>query len=98
MSQALALLGGRPVRRRSFTSWPLFGKKEETRLNYGGVSCPNSDLICREQGLWLEQSLLLGPRADMDDIVRAFEKIHEQRDVLTDWSRRAAARAEGAGR
>ena len=59
-----------------------------SRLDYGDVRCPNSDLICREQGVWLEQSLMLGPRADMDDVARAFEKIHEQRGALTDWSRR----------
>src|SRR6266850_3190485 len=32
MSQKLALLGGRPVRTRPFTSWPIFGKAEERRL------------------------------------------------------------------
>jgi dTDP-4-amino-4,6-dideoxygalactose transaminase len=51
-------------------------------LDYRESHCPNSDLICREQGLWLEQHLLLGPREDMDDIVRAFEKIHEHRAAL----------------
>ncbi len=28
----LALLGGRPVRERPFTSWPIFGQREETRV------------------------------------------------------------------
>src|ERR1035437_8561213 len=32
MSQTLALLGGKPVRHKPFTSWPIFGKAEETRL------------------------------------------------------------------
>ncbi len=32
MTQDLALLGGRPVRTRPFTSWPVFGKAEEVRL------------------------------------------------------------------
>jgi len=32
MSQNLALLGGRPVRPRPFTSWPIFGQPEEARL------------------------------------------------------------------
>jgi dTDP-4-amino-4,6-dideoxygalactose transaminase len=75
------------------------------RLDYAGARCPNSDLICREQGVWLGQALLLGPRADMEDIASAFEKVHEQRAALSDWSRRAedsgsaagAARATGAG-
>jgi hypothetical protein len=51
------------------------------------VECPNSDLICREQGVWLEQAMLLGRRADMDDIVRAFEKVHTHRAALTAWDR-----------
>jgi dTDP-4-amino-4,6-dideoxygalactose transaminase len=61
------------------------------RLDYRKTRCPNSDLICREQGLWIEQSVLLGPRADMDDIARAFEKVFENREALSDWSRRQAA-------
>jgi dTDP-4-amino-4,6-dideoxygalactose transaminase len=44
-------------------------------VNYGSVKCPNSDLLCREQAIWLEQNMFLGPRSDMDDIARAFEKI-----------------------
>ena len=38
--------------------------------------------MCREQGVWLEQSLFLGPREDMDDIAQAFEKIYEHRESL----------------
>ena len=44
--------------------------------------CPNSDRLCREQTIWFEQRLFLGPRADMDDIARAFEKIYENRAAL----------------
>lgn len=58
------------------------------RLDYQRVQCPNSDLLCREQGLWLEHAMFLGPREDMDDLYSAFEKIYEQRSALTDWSRR----------
>jgi dTDP-4-amino-4,6-dideoxygalactose transaminase len=54
------------------------------KLDYARVQCPNSDLICAEQGIWFEQPLLLGPRTDVDDIRRAFEKIHENRQALTD--------------
>jgi hypothetical protein len=52
------------------------------RLDYGKVRCPNSDLICREQCIWLGQELLLGSRADMEDIADAFAKIHEHREKL----------------
>jgi dTDP-4-amino-4,6-dideoxygalactose transaminase len=43
-------------------------------VDYEKVSCPISDRICQE-AIWLEQNLFLGPRKDMDDIARAFEKI-----------------------
>ena len=51
-------------------------------LDYGSVSCPNCERICSSQGAWLEQSILLGTQADMDDIVRAFEKVHSNRTAL----------------
>jgi dTDP-4-amino-4,6-dideoxygalactose transaminase len=55
------------------------------RLDYTAQAdrCVNADLLCREQAIWLEQSLMLGTRADIDDIARAFEKVHEYRDELT---------------
>jgi dTDP-4-amino-4,6-dideoxygalactose transaminase len=58
------------------------------RLDYQNVHCPNSDLLCREQALWLEQAMFLGPREDMDDIARAFEKVYENRAALAEWMRR----------
>jgi len=62
--------------------------KAREKLDYDKTRCPNSDLICREQCVWLEQNMLLGSRNDMDDIARAFEKIHENREVLKAWSRK----------
>lgn len=58
------------------------------QLDFHRVQCPNSDLICREQGLWLEQNLFLGSTADMDDIARAFEKVYENRASLADWHKK----------
>ena len=52
------------------------------RLDYSRVSCPNSERICRQQGVWLDQSLMLGTRDDMDDIASAFEKVHAGRPRL----------------
>jgi dTDP-4-amino-4,6-dideoxygalactose transaminase len=66
------------------------------QLDYERVHCPNSDLICREQGVWLEHRMLLGPRADVDDIYRAFEKVYEQRGALADWCRRAGTKSPRA--
>jgi dTDP-4-amino-4,6-dideoxygalactose transaminase len=58
------------------------------KLDYRKIHCPNSDLICQEQGLWIEQSVFLGPKSDMHDIADAFEKIHDHRDALAGWARR----------
>lgn len=37
--------------------------------------CPANDRLC-EEAVWLTQTMLLGPRQDMDDIVAAVQKIH----------------------
>jgi dTDP-4-amino-4,6-dideoxygalactose transaminase len=74
----------------SLPDQPLFRNKAfgpflpqaSARLDYSASRCPNSDVICREQGLWLGQNLLLGTDQDIDDIVRAFEKVHAHRDEL----------------
>lgn len=75
----------------SLPDQPLFRNKAfgpylpaaSASLDYSRALCPNSDLLCREQSIWLEQNLLLGSREDMDDIARAFEKIYEHRQALT---------------
>jgi dTDP-4-amino-4,6-dideoxygalactose transaminase len=51
-------------------------------VDYGKVSCPNCEKICYEQGGWMEQSMLLGTQADMDDIAAAFTKVYENRAAL----------------
>lgn len=53
------------------------------RLDYASARCPNSDVLCREQALWLGQNLLLGPDDDVDDIVTAFAKVHAHRHELS---------------
>jgi dTDP-4-amino-4,6-dideoxygalactose transaminase len=59
---------------------PFFRKKAfgpylpNTSVDFAKANCPNSDRICRES-IWFEQSMFLGPRKDMDDIARAFEKV-----------------------
>jgi len=54
---------------------PYLPRAAET-LDYSRVHCPHCELVCTEQGAWLEQRLLLGTKADMDDIADAFEKVH----------------------
>jgi len=56
-------------------------------LDYGKVSCPNCEKICREQGAWFEQSLFLGSQADMDDIATTFERVYQQREALSRWAK-----------
>jgi dTDP-4-amino-4,6-dideoxygalactose transaminase len=56
------------------------------RLDYGKVHCPNCEILCAQQGAWLEQNLLLGTPADMDDIVRAFQKVFAHRHRLDQLS------------
>ena len=58
-------------------------------LDYRKVRCPNCEEVCYRQGAWLEQRMMLGPRADMDDIVAAVEKVYANRPALV---------AEPAGR
>ena len=52
------------------------------RLDYTAQTFPHSELLCRDACIWLGQSLLLGPPSDVDDIARAFAKVHHHRDAL----------------
>jgi dTDP-4-amino-4,6-dideoxygalactose transaminase len=70
-----------------------FLPKASAKLDYSKTHCPNSDLICREQCVWLEQSMFLGPRADMDNIALAFEKVYDNREALNRWSKKAMKEA-----
>jgi dTDP-4-amino-4,6-dideoxygalactose transaminase len=49
--------------------------------DYSSLFLPESERICRE-GLWLEHNLFLGTRGDVDDIVAACRKVHENRSSL----------------
>ena len=50
-------------------------------LRYDASDYPVCERACRE-AVWLAQSLLLGTRDDMDDIVRAIEKVHQHWEEL----------------
>ena len=75
---------------------PLFANKAfgpylssvAERLDYRAVQCSNCEKLCDAQGAWLEQNLLLGTPADIDDIVHAFEKIYSHREALSTWNQR----------
>jgi dTDP-4-amino-4,6-dideoxygalactose transaminase len=53
-------------------------RRSRPDLHYDSASFPICEQACRE-AVWLSQSMLLGTRADMDDIVRAVWKVHEDR-------------------
>ncbi|MCG8311383.1 MAG: DegT/DnrJ/EryC1/StrS family aminotransferase [Cytophagales bacterium] len=44
--------------------------------------CPENDLLCQEQAVWIPQNTLLGTKSDMEDIACAIEKIHKQAGEL----------------
>jgi dTDP-4-amino-4,6-dideoxygalactose transaminase len=48
---------------------------------YAGVNCPNTERACGE-AIWLPQNVLLGSRKDLDDVVRAFQKILDHKEEL----------------
>jgi dTDP-4-amino-4,6-dideoxygalactose transaminase len=45
------------------------------------IHCPANDRVC-DQGVWLYQAVLLGPRSDMDQIADAVRKVHKQAGKL----------------
>jgi dTDP-4-amino-4,6-dideoxygalactose transaminase len=68
------------------------------RLDYASQPCPNSDLICSDQAMWLGQSMFLGDRSDMDDIAKAFEKIYQHRHLLKESADRTPANSVASTR
>ncbi len=56
--------------------------KTRDRLDFSKASVANADLLCREEAIWLEQSLFLGPQSDVEEIAAAFEKVYANRTAL----------------
>ena len=50
--------------------------------DYRDVYLPVTEKACFEEGIWLSQNILLGPKEDMDDILTAISKIKENIDEL----------------
>jgi len=63
-----------PGYKRLFSKDRIKKYREENHL-------PNNDQLCQE-AVWLFQNMLLGTKADMDDIANAIVKIYEDRDEL----------------
>ncbi len=61
---------------------PLFHGVHPNPPDYRQVALPATDRACDHEAVWLRQSMLLGNRQDMDDIVEAILKIQRYRDEL----------------
>jgi len=46
-------------------------------IDYRGLQLPVCEKACNEEAVWLQQSVLLGTENDMEDIVRAVAKVHQ---------------------
>jgi dTDP-4-amino-4,6-dideoxygalactose transaminase len=78
---------GLPLYRQELFLEKIFGPytgyhRTKPNLDYKTVSCPVSERACYEEACWLPQNVLLGTKADMDDIVSAIEKIYQNRREL----------------
>ena len=55
-------------------------------LNYESYSarnqCPENDILCKEEAVWIPQNILLGTKADMDNIALAINKISKNSDKI----------------
>ena len=51
-------------------------------MDYAKLHLPNVERLCAEEALRFNQPLLLGTRADMEDIVAAVGKIHANQEAL----------------
>jgi hypothetical protein len=61
---------------------PLFHGVHPSPPDYRQVALAATDRACDDEAVWLRQSMLLGDRQAMDDIVEAILKIQRYRDEL----------------
>jgi dTDP-4-amino-4,6-dideoxygalactose transaminase len=65
-----------------FGPYTAAGAGGAPRPDYGALHLPNVERLCGREGAWMTQNMLLGTREDMQDIVRAFEKVYAARERL----------------
>lgn len=78
---------------RALYEQPLFAEKRfgpytgacgyKNSIAANAASCPVTEQACKVEACWLTQSVLLGSREDMDDIVCAVAKVYENRAALS---------------
>lgn len=86
-----ATTGYRPLNQEPFISNAFKSKNfkrmySEKTLDYEEYmernACPNNDIICNEEAVWILQNILLGNRTEMDYIVQAIEKIYDNAEKI----------------
>ncbi len=63
---------------------PLFHGVHPSPPDYSQIALPATDRACDDEAVWIRQSMLLGDRQSMDDIVEATLKIQRYRDEIQD--------------
>ena len=58
------------------------GQVIDVPMDYKAFHLPETERACYDEAIWLTQNVLLGSRDDMDDIVRALEKVRENADEI----------------
>lgn len=85
-SKGYATLNNMPYLDDAFQSKNFQKMYPKAMLDFKGYvernHCPNNDRLCNEEAVWFTQNMLLGTRADMDDIANAIEKIFTHADKL----------------
>ncbi|MBI1387338.1 MAG: aminotransferase class V-fold PLP-dependent enzyme [bacterium] len=56
---------------------PAYESLYQDRVDYGVVTCPVTERISAEEGVWLFQETFLGNTQDMDDVAAAIAKIQK---------------------
>jgi dTDP-4-amino-4,6-dideoxygalactose transaminase len=67
--------------RRNFGPYTA-ANKARADIDYGMLNLPNCEAISGDEGAWLYQTVLLGTKRDMDDVVAAIRKVYEHRGHL----------------
>ncbi|MFB3896386.1 MAG: DegT/DnrJ/EryC1/StrS family aminotransferase [bacterium] len=57
-----------------------FGPYAESakKVKYGTVKCPVCETACYEEAVWIMQSVMLGKKKDLDNIVQAIKKLQQK--------------------
>lgn len=61
---------------------PFACRHVEREVDYSRVTCPEAERLSEHEAVWFNQSMLLGTRADMDNIVEAVAKIQQHHAEL----------------